>query len=410
MMFEDAAAVDPSVVAELPAELRATLEKQLEMAALSSKKRPSDEESSSGTAQRQQPEKKKKYRQAKETSASVEVLCFKCRREPGKARQQTLSFLPTTTKKGADEPMCARCRMPLAAKKKTQRKKVTVPPQMTRLKGYKRLAADSGVPFALTDSEAFALMRGTCFGCGKAGGEDGNGISRLRDWTGFSDEEKRRARKSFMGPFSRQNCITACAACNLMKGARSVRSFVEACRTIATHRNLGDFGRYPSRFRDNTSRRSRSSYITKSSTHTKTHSLTNAQFAAIVAQPCAYCGKPPSKTHHNGLDRLDSDDRVYRLDAVVSCCGDCNVMKYKHDLDVFLAHCLVVATFHHDTVFPDTDDDASHDRQEKDDEEKDDLGIIVAEEEDEEEARSDDEREPPAAEADSSSCIPLHRA
>ena len=52
---------------------------------------------------------------------------------------------------------------------------------------------------------------------------------------------------------------------------------------------------------------------------------------AYHGQPCHYCGKrsdPP--THHNGLDRLDSANRVYAVGTVVSCCGDCNVMKYTH--------------------------------------------------------------------------------
>ena len=80
-----------------------------------------------------------------------------------------------------------------------------------------------------------------------------------------------------------------------------------------------EFGRYPNRFRDNTSKRSRSCYVTQSSTHTKTHALSNAAFAAIVARPCHYCGKrsdPPR--HHNGLDRLDSSVRVYTEARVAS--------------------------------------------------------------------------------------------
>ena len=76
-----------------------------------------------------------------------------------------------------------------------------------------------------------------------------------------------------------------------MKGARRVRGFVEACRHITTHRTGDDFGSFPRRFRNNTSKRSRSCYITASSTHTKTHALSNTAFAAIVAQPCHYCGK-----------------------------------------------------------------------------------------------------------------------
>jgi len=54
------------------------------------------------------------------------------------------------------------------------------------------------------------------------------------------------------------------------------------CRTIATNRGLGDFGRFPGRFPNNTAKKSRSNYITDS----KSHSLTNTMFAAIVARQC----------------------------------------------------------------------------------------------------------------------------
>jgi hypothetical protein len=150
-----------------------------------------------------------------------------------------------------------------------------------------------------------------------------------------------------MGPYHPQNLCTCCGMCNLMKGYRSMRGFVEAARHIATHRGgRGDFGRYPHRFRNNTSRRSRSAYITQSSTHTKTHALTNEAFARIVARPCRYCGKqsdPPR--HHNGLDRVNNDTRVYTEDSCDSCCGDCNVMKYTHSEADFIEHCCRVA--HH---------------------------------------------------------------
>ena len=54
------------------------------------------------------------------------------------------------------------------------------------------------------------------------------------------------------------NLATACGMCNLMKGARRIKGYVEACRHIASHRAGFDYGRYPGRFRNNTSKRSRS--------------------------------------------------------------------------------------------------------------------------------------------------------
>jgi hypothetical protein len=65
---------------------------------------------------------------------------------------------------------------------------------------------------------------------------------------------------------------------------------------MPTHTYLageGDFGLYPHRFRNNISKRSRSCYITASSTHTKTHALSNEAFALIVAQPCRYAPPTP---------------------------------------------------------------------------------------------------------------------
>lgn len=291
----------------------------------------------------------KTYHQARESAGIVDVLCFKCRRTPGKCTQSTIfgSAAPSGL-------FCSRCRRPLettAGPKKT----ITTPPQVTRLKAYKRLATQNGVPFALTDSQAFAIMRQDCVGCGARPGPDLHGLSRLRDWTGFDPST---ARKGFMGPFSLRNVVPACATCNLMKGYRSIASFVEACRTIATRRTGDDFGSFPGRFRNNISKRSRSAYITQSSTHTKTHALTNKQFNAIVACPCHYCGKPSDPPrHYNGLDRLENNDRVYTVDTVVSCCGDCNVMKYKHSESFFVDHCTKVALHHVGTQFEHDDED-----------------------------------------------------
>ena len=59
--------------------------------------------------------------------------------------------------------------------------------------------------------------------------------------------------------------------------------FVEICRHIATHAGRGDFGRFPHRFPNNISRKSRSSYLGNTKGRMggvaagKTHALTNEQ-------------------------------------------------------------------------------------------------------------------------------------
>ena len=287
--------------------------------------------------------KKKKLRQAKEEGGNVSVLCFACRRTADTTKQQTMSsFFLSSSSSAASTPStathdvvassstdellcCSKCRRVME-----KRKPVTslpsssssrVLPQIARIRAYQRVASEQGVPFAIAESLAAAMMRLPCVACGTPAPTEGHGLTRLRLWPAGLE---RPARGGFMGPFHAENVATACSFCNLAKGYRRVRGYVEACRHIATHRgDAGDFGRYPQRFRNNVSKRSRSCYISASSTHSKTHSLTNDAFNAIVSQPCRYCGKesdPPH--HHNGLDRIDNDVRVYNEETCCACCGE----------------------------------------------------------------------------------------
>merc|ERR1712176_1340156 len=114
-----------------------------------------------------------------------------------------------------------------------------------------------------------------------------------------------------MGPYAIGNVAAACSVCNLIKGVHTVGDSMKIACTIATHHGLGDFGSFPECFRNNVSKRNRSSYLgdtarksTKGTVASKTHSLSNEEFNKIVSNPCYFCGKasdPPN--HHNGLDR-----------------------------------------------------------------------------------------------------------
>ena len=268
--------------------------------------------------------RKRTYRQAKESrDGAVEILCFSCRRSQSNKIQPALEQflkppqaktwpcwrctfenktalgiceicrakrLPEPGSKSADDgptlagysdasgPFCSRCRKDMNPNRNAGKAKSTKAlPIIARLQGYKRLAAEHNLPFVLEDHEAIALMRQDCVICGAKASADGHGITRLRHWPDSLVKLKAKCSKPYMGPFCKENTTTACGVCNLMKGARSIQSCVEAARHIATYRgkhikNGGeDFGLYPKRFRHNISKRSRSSYITKSSTHQKTH-------------------------------------------------------------------------------------------------------------------------------------------
>ncbi|GMI32680.1 hypothetical protein TeGR_g4050, partial [Tetraparma gracilis] len=320
-----------------------------EVAAAAPAKKPGLKKLRPAQSQSEKPEKKAKLRQAEEKDGVVALLCHACRHDKAHKSQAALSsFFGSPAPVPANH--CSRCRKPLTKPTKGAAAPSGALPHIERIKAYRRLAKDGGVPYELSDAEAARIMRSACSMCGvPADPERGHGITRLRVWPEHLLPLREACSKPYMGPFTALNVAAACATCNLMKGARRVGSFVKACRHIATSNGLGDYGSYPERFRNNTSKRSRSSYITASSTHTKTHMLTNEEFNEITARPCRYCGKEsdPKGTppHHNGLDRLDSSNRVYSTEAVVSCCGDCNIMKYSHSLEFFLEHVGRVAEF-----------------------------------------------------------------
>eukprot|EP00929_Paragymnodinium_shiwhaense_P010251 TRINITY_DN114825_c0_g1_i1.p1 TRINITY_DN114825_c0_g1~~TRINITY_DN114825_c0_g1_i1.p1 ORF type:complete len:516 (-),score=62.30 TRINITY_DN114825_c0_g1_i1:660-2207(-) len=343
-------------------------------------------------AESQAPSKKRqpKYRQAKEhdSTGTVEVLCYSCRRTKDTSVQQTmLAFLKKkeesvkgtggvlvpeidltaedvpsnatlTDSRGAAITVCARCRRPMFEKDSSSKvtddtlKGTGELPQLQRYRAYKRTSEKQGVPFALTERLSSALMRQKCIACGAPAPLRGHGLTRLRKWP---DGLQKPAKGGFMGPYAEGNVAPACTMCNMMKGYRTIRGLVECCRHIATRHTSGEqFGEYPGRFRDNVSKRSRSAYISNSSTHTKTHSLTNEEFNKLVSERCFYCHKEPrapktlgpdDRGHFNGLDRLDSTNRLYAKGTVVASCGTCNMMKYRWLLDDFLDHCRKVARF-----------------------------------------------------------------
>jgi len=315
------------------------------------------------TAKKQSKKRKRKpiNKQAKQKNGKVEILCKKCRKSRDNMKQTSLDGwfkkrktddstpkkIPVQEKEDeknvtgrTDLLLCNRCRVPMVVKSFSLAKPSSYKgcPFSVKLKRYKKTAADSEVDFMLTDREACRLMREPCSACkSPAPVGVGHGLSRLGVWP--EGVEPKRS----MGPYWKKNVIAMCSMCNLMKGARGLQSFVEMCMHISTHKGRGNFGLFPERFRNNISKRNRSSYLTD----TKTFSLTNEQFRALVQKPCYYCGKesdPPN--HYNGLDRLDSSKRVYKEGSVVSCCGDCNCAKYRFSEEEFLDQCLRIASAH----------------------------------------------------------------
>jgi hypothetical protein len=55
--------------------------------------------------------------------------------------------------------------------------------------------------------------------------------------------------------------------------------------------------------------------------------LTEEQFLGLNSADCCYCGLPNTTVVGSGLDRVDPKGD-YTIENVVSCCADCNRMKF----------------------------------------------------------------------------------
>jgi len=59
--------------------------------------------------------------------------------------------------------------------------------------------------------------------------------------------------------------------------------------------------------------------------------ITYEEYLDFFNKPCVYCGRP----NQSGLDRVDNE-RGYVIGNIVTCCKDCNVMKWSMSIEEFL--------------------------------------------------------------------------
>ena len=298
-------------------------------------------------------------RTSKRNTESVGILCYQCRRSNSSMNQKSIvSFCRSPTQPDSEAVLsasggpverssgskstvecsimvCVKCRraMEEEAPKSNAGSRAAatrICPSIAKVRGYKRVAAEKNISWRILESDATRVMAQPCEFCGRLAHDNPggfNGINRLNHSLPYYDFD---------------NICAACSDCNTMKHDYSALDFEQICRHIATVNGCGDYGRFPWVFRNASSHRSRSGYLTKS----KTFVLSKDEFNAIVAQPCHYCTRPPvPDVHYNGLDRLDSTVRVYTAASCVAACGTCNTMKWRRSPAAFVAHCAAVAVF-----------------------------------------------------------------
>ena len=206
----------------------------------------------------------------------------------------------------------------------------------SRLGGIRQQASKKGYDWSLTDVEAETMMRSPCFYCGFHSDETLNGIDRMDNGVGYIPE----------------NCVACCGTCNFMKTCLDSKTFVERCGHISFHHGGSGQPCDPATFPD-VKGTSYSNYKSRAIRKDLEFEVSKEQFDEIRSKACAYCGRPNTSRHQNGIDR-SIDTMGYVPKNCVACCGECNHMKGSLTFDAFVQKCRDITNMGHDTRdFPD---------------------------------------------------------
>ncbi len=168
-----------------------------------------------------------------------------------------------------------------------------------------------------------------CYYCNDAG--DDHGIDRIDSSRGYE----------------RDNVVSCCSACNKMKSAHGIWTFLMKCSDIrdahASPRTTSDpecIATLPVTHSYPSLRKLKQAYIDRARHYSREFNLTTDEFQSLVDSPCFYCNKAKG-----GIDRVDSAFGYTQTNSV-SCCALCNRMKWDTPRDDFIARCCKIADKH----------------------------------------------------------------
>jgi hypothetical protein len=115
--------------------------------------------------------------------------------------------------------------------------------------------------------------------------------------------------------------------CNYLKNTLFGSVFIKRVDHILTYNKHVDGSLFPSLFEDHNTP-CYIAYKRRADLKQIEFSLTKEDYLLITANDCYICGKQPSNTHINGIDRYNNTIG-YIYENCRTCCGECNYMK-KH--------------------------------------------------------------------------------
>ena len=189
---------------------------------------------------------------------------------------------------------------------------------------YNRSAETKQLEFTITKGDFMDMVVLPCYYCGIIQSKGFNGIDRVNSTQGYKLD----------------NVVSCCEMCNMMKGCLGPTIFIHRAEHIVTHLKMVNGTLYPDDFKDIITVNYKK-YKMRASERSIDFMISKEFLEEKTKESCYLCGKMPSQTHKNGLDRMDNTVG-YIEDNCKSCCGNCNYIKRDNTYDAFMNKCMLI--------------------------------------------------------------------
>jgi len=171
----------------------------------------------------------------------------------------------------------------------------------------------------MTREQFDSITQTPCYYCNEIQERGFNGIDRIDSMKGYHLD----------------NCVSACAECNKLKGCLDIITFTQRVEHILRHNcKLSTGNRYPDAFANHKGS-TYESYRYNANKRGYEFDMSEEDYYKLIQEACYVCGKKSDENHTNGIDRFDNE-RGYSFHNSNACCTECNIMKKDFDFFLFL--------------------------------------------------------------------------
>ncbi len=219
--------------------------------------------------------------------------------------------------------------------KKNEENRKPQDPLIRHLSDYKSRAKDKNLEWQLTDDEARNYFNSKCNYCNTL--NNYNGIDLVDSTIGYI----------------KNNVVPCCSICNIMKGTKSPKDFIETITFILSinfmiksmikfsNEKLFKCGENAKFYR----------FISECKNRNINYEITEDIYNWIIKQPCTYC-KNYFDNGCRGIDRINSEIG-YVLGNITPSCYTCNIMKNTLSKDDFFSHLKKIHDFKVENIVTD---------------------------------------------------------